>query len=108
MNIDTFLESNIIIEEYEFDIPEDMHDLMLTFCMKYAGRPYSVIALFQIAGIMLFNIKFTGDGDKSFVCSELADLFCRQILKLDIPIDQDFISPKTLNTYVKANGKRII
>lgn len=107
-NIDTFLEHNTIVEEYEFDIPEDKHDDVLSFCIKYAGRPYSIKSLFQLAGMILFDIKFKGDGDTTFVCSELGDLFCKVVLEIEIPENQDFVTPKKLNPYVKTYGKRII
>ena len=42
MSIDTFLEHNTIVEEYEFEIPGTKHDDVIAFCIKYAGRPYSV------------------------------------------------------------------
>lgn len=108
MSLDTFLEKNTIVEEYEFDIPEVMHDEMISFCIKYAGKPYSIKALFQLTGMLLFGLKFKGDGDTSFVCSELGNVFCRKVLMLDMPDEQDFQTPKSLNFYVKKYGKRII
>jgi len=109
MSIDTFLAHNTIIEEYEFDIPEDKHDDVISFCIKYAGRPYSVKSLFKILWMILFKLQPSdGDGDESFICSELGELFCHDILGLDIPDSQDFITPKQLNFYVKLAGKRVI
>lgn len=108
MSIDTFLAKNTIVEEYEFDIPEDKHDDMISFCIKYAGRPYSIKSLFKILGMILFKLKLSGDGDETFICSELGNLFCKVILQLDILEDQDFTTPKQLNFYVKRAGKKTI
>lgn len=112
-NIDIFLEHNTIIEEYEFEIPEDKHDKLLSFCIKYAGRPYGAKALMEMGIKLIINkfsldLKFNGDKNQTFVCSELGALFCEQILEIDISENQDFITPKQLNTYVSLYGKRII
>lgn len=112
-NIVTFLEHNTIIEEYEFEIPEEKHDKLLSFCIKYVGRPYGTKALIEI-GIKILaerfnmNLDFKGDGNKTFICSELGSLFCKEILEIDIEEDQNFITPKKLNEYVSVYGKKII
>lgn len=106
MNINTFLEANVVCEEYEFDIPEDKHDDLIRFCIKYAGKPYGTKQLIKMCLKELGFKVSKGDKDESFVCSELGGLFCHDILKMDIPGDQDFITPKDLNKYIKMVGKK--
>ena len=41
MNIDIFLKNNLIIEEYEFELPDDKKEKLIAFFMKYANDgPY--------------------------------------------------------------------
>lgn len=113
MNIETFLEHNEIIEEYQFDLPDDSHDKVLSFCIKYAGRPYSLKELVELGIIFIverfgFHLRFKGDGDKSLICSALGRLFCDVVLCIPVPAEQDFVTPKQLNPYVAAKGKRIL
>jgi hypothetical protein len=113
MNIATFLSSNTIIEEYEFNLTPEQNAKALQFGIKYAGRPYNLKALFQISAMLICvrlgrKVNFKGDGDSSFICSELGEAFCKEVLELDIPVDQDFISPKDLEPYIAKYGKRII
>lgn len=113
MNIETFREiGNITVEEYEFDLPDDKRDDVLSFFIKYAGRPYGLKDLFQILAMtgarrIGWKLTFKGDGDKSFICSELGDLFCEKIIGIPTPDGEDFISPKELNPYVAQAGKRV-
>lgn len=113
MNIDIFLKENIIVEEYEFEISEEKKDLLIAFFMKYCGTSYGIKALFQILLLILckrLNIPFQlkGDGTKTFVCSELGALLCKEILEIEIEGDIDFITPKYLRPIIMKYGKRII
>jgi hypothetical protein len=113
MNIDVFKKMNKIVEEYEFDIPDEHRSELLKFFIKYAGYCYSMKALFQLAAILIcgkvgIKPKFKGDDNQTFICSELGALFCEVILGIDIPEDEDFVTPSKLNPYVKAHGKRIV
>lgn len=113
MNINTFLEHNTIIEEYEFELPDDKRDELISFFIKYAGVSYQLSALFQLLAILIakrINVKlnFKGDGDKEFICSELGALFAVDILEIKIDGDLDFITPMDLNPIIKKYGKRVI
>ena len=109
MNIETFLEHNTVIEEYEFDLPDDRHDELITFLIKYAGKPYSIKSLFQIGIMQVFKkVKFKPENEDSFVCSKLCAFFIETVLDLDVPGDYNFISPADLNPYIKTYGRRII
>lgn len=109
MNINVFKKHNIIVEEYEFDIDDAGKTKLLTFFIKYAGVSYSMKSLFKIAIMMICDkIKFKGDGEDTFICSELGALFSEVILGVDIDENTDFITPKRLNLYIKKYGKRVI
>lgn len=113
MNADIFLKDNSVIEEYEFELPSDKKEKLISFFMKYAGTKYGAKFLFKILAVILgqrigYEVKLKGDGDETFVCSELAAFFCKEILEIPIDYDIDFITPKSLNPIIKAHGKQII
>lgn len=108
MNIDVFKKHNVTVEEYEFDVDEAGKTKLLTFFIKYAGVSYSMKSLFKIAIMMICDkIKFKGDGEDTFICSELGALLCENVLGIKIEEDMDFVTPKRLNPYVKKYGKRV-
>lgn len=110
--IDTFLKHNEIIEEYSFELPDDKKDELLSFCIKYSGKEYSMMTLLKLAIMILarkigIKLKFRGDGSEKFICSELGALLIETILGIEIKEDKDFITPKGLHVYVSAFGERI-
>lgn len=112
MNIDIFLKNNNIVEEYEFEFPDNKKEKLLEFFVKYAGAGYSISSLFKILAIVSakrigYNLKFNGDKDNSFICSELGAFMCEEILEIPIDSDIDFISPKMLNPIIRKYGKAI-
>lgn len=112
-NIDIFLEKNVIVEEYEFDLADDKKEKLLAFFIKYAGAEYALTSLFKLLAIILAakigkKLEFKGDGNKTFICSELGAFFCEEILEIDIPGDDDFITPKGLNPIVRQYAKKRI
>lgn len=113
MNADIFRQQAVIVEEYEFELPENKRDALLTFFIKYAGASYELKSLFKILAILAakriaWDLKFQGDGTKEFICSELGAFFSETILEIPIEGDLDFITPKMLNPIIKAHGKQII
>jgi hypothetical protein len=113
MNINIFLKDNVIIEEYEFELPDDKKEKLISFFIKYVGTKYGIIFLFKILAVILsqrcgYNFKLSGDGTETFICSELAALFCEEILEIPINENIDFMTPKDLNPIIKAHGKQII
>lgn len=112
-NIETFKEHNQVVEEYEFDVDEKGKNKLLTFFVKYAGKSYSLKSLFKLAAILLcgkigVKIKLSGDGKDTFICSELGAVFCEEVLGIEVTEDEDFVTPKSLNPYAKAHGKRVV
>lgn len=111
-NINIFLSKNTIIEEYEFELPDDKRDAILAFFIKYAGASYELSSLFKIMAIVLakkinWDLKFKDEGRKEFICSELGAFFCKEILEIPLIGELDFITPKGLNPVVRKYGKLV-
>lgn len=103
MNIDIFLDHNVIIEEYEFEFPDDKKEQLIQFFIKYAGASYEFKSLFKLLAILFcerLNIELKLDDDSKqddkFICSELSAFFCELILNIDIPGNINYITPKRL------------
>ena len=112
-NIKTFLDHNEIVEEYEFELNDEQRDKLLIFCIKNCGKPYNLKDLFLMGAAIIANklnivIGLTGDGDTTFKCSELGALLIEDVLNIEVSQNEDFITPKELNPYIKDNGIRII
>jgi len=112
-NINIFKAHNTIIEEYEFELPDDKHDKLITFFIKYAGAGYETKSLFKILAFIIAkrlgcDLKLKGEGTQKFICSELGAFFCEEILDISIDSDLDFTTPKMLNSVVRAHGIQII
>lgn len=113
MNLEIFLKNNTVVEEYEFELPDDKKEKLISFFVKYCGTSYGLKSLFKILAVLAskrigLNLKLNGDGTETFICSELGAFFCEEILEIDIPEDLDFVTPKSLNPIVKQHGKRVI
>jgi hypothetical protein len=113
MNIDIFKAHNTIVEEYEFELPDEKKEKLIAFFVKYCGTSYGTKSLFKMLAVLAcqrvgVKLHLKGDGTETFVCSELGAFFCEEILGIDIPEDIDFVTPKSLNPFVKAHGKRVV
>lgn len=111
INIDRFKETNTIVKEYEMDIDPNYHDSLISFFVRHAGARYSFLGLVKIAVKLIakrmgLSIKISGDGNNTFVCSELAALLCKEVFRLKIIGDLDYLTPKDLDVilvnYFKA------
>lgn len=113
MNIDIFREENVTVEEYEFELPDDKREKLISFFIKYAGASYALSSLFKLLLILAgrrvgAKINFKGDGDKTFICSELGAFFVREILGIEVDGTIDYMTPKDLNPIIRAHGKRVV
>lgn len=112
MNIDIFREENVTVEEYQFELPDDKREQLISFFIKYAGASYALSSLFKLLAILAGRrvgkkIVFKGDGDKTFICSELGAFFVENILEIEVDGPIDYMTPKDLNPIIKAHGKRV-
>lgn len=68
-----FESEEVVVAEYELEIPEDKKKALMQYLVDNAGKPYAVT---QLLGMLLdrsFNIqiKCLSNGDSEMVCSEL-------------------------------------
>lgn len=90
LEYDSFKKDNIILDEIIIT-DEEGRVAALRFCIEQLGKPYSLSAVFSI----LFNIHF-GDGQKSFICSELV------ARALNLPTDRpDLVTPRDIREYLE-------
>lgn len=113
MNIDLFLKNNVIVEEYEFDLPEEKKDAAISFFFKHVGIPYALSVLFKNLIIIVARrfgkkLNFKGDGEDSFDCSELAAFFCEKIFEIPFEGTIDYLTPKDINPIIRKYGKRVL
>lgn len=67
-----FASGNKPVAEFAYEIREERHKEAVRYCMDRLGRPYSYIGLLKIAWKKLMGRVKNGDGEQSYVCSELA------------------------------------
>lgn len=89
LEYETFKKDNIIITE--IDVPLENRTESLRFCINHLGKAYSFITLLAI----LLNIRF-GDGEKSFICSELV----ARSLNLEVK-NLDTVTPLEIKNLLK-------
>lgn len=91
MSFEVFRQNNVIVSEFYKEIsPENLRN-----CVKKAqqllGKPYGYLAVLRIA-LKELGLDITGDGTKTYVCSE----FIARLFPEFFKEDADFIQPKTL------------
>lgn len=99
---------NIVVEEFEFEISNEVYTKMMRFAIDNCGKPYSIKSLFGIGYKKLMG--FLGkdvrnpfrDGEQSYVCSELVSDVIRFFLDKKIGDSLDDISPLDLYNYLKS------
>jgi hypothetical protein len=102
--LEHFIQSNIVIKEYELAITDAQFKLALTFIGSKLGSIYSKMQIFLIAikKLLKFEIK-KYNADKYFICSEFAAIVCR-ILGIKVPDNLDYVTPSDLDTILHNNG----
>ncbi len=95
--VDVFNDANNVISTYE--IPDEMVDL--EYVKKQLGKGYGAGQIFELAATVITGIKFKGNGDKKFICSELIGKALR------LPWVDDFTTPEQIDVYLKSiQGKK--
>lgn len=95
---------NTVVEEYEWEVSEEEYKQILQFAIDTSGKHYGIFSMLGLGivrvasylGITLNN-PFS-DGDKNFVCSELAAIIMK---KYFLNTSQDNIFPKDVNNVCK-------
>lgn len=92
MHIENFLVKNKIIHFYE--IPDNSVDM--DFVKRQLGKEYGLDQLMVIPFVKLLKLKYSGNKDQKFICSE----FVGKALKLDW-VD-DSTTPKEIDEYLRG------
>lgn len=115
-NYEIFKEKNKVIKKYKLDCSFEKFVEFYTFKQKRLGRAYSKAQLVWIAVNKLFQLKswpgelykLVTNGEKSFICSEIAAISC-MILNIQLsdvlknkPLD--FITPSDLDRILEDAG----
>lgn len=116
MGIEIFKSQNKIIEEYEFDIPDESVSELVRFFIQNAGREYSkkqILLLIKVIGARKLGIKYKPKKENidssGWICSELGAIVLRNFVgDSDLPDSLDLVTPKGLRPHLIEHGKRVI
>lgn len=106
MGYEYFESQNIIVKEFEFDMSDEDMLEMIQYAIDSAGKPYGTmsalgLAVVRIAEVFGKKIKNPfGDGDKTYICCELASYVLEKYVHRQIPFDLDLVSPKDLYVFL--------
>jgi hypothetical protein len=73
-NAEYFKQKNHVVSEFEFEVPAEVYNKIISAAMKKAGRPYGIKQVFGIAWTFICPGKVKNpfaDGSYSYICSEL-------------------------------------
>jgi hypothetical protein len=108
ISLDKFLESNILVKSYDLIVSEEEYQNVWKFIVKRLGTPYSKWSLFVLILMKAIGFKkfIKLDGDKAFICSELAAEFCK-LKSIQIPENIDVVTPSDLDLMLSCAGLRM-
>lgn len=106
-NYNYFKNKSKVKEEYEIDVSSDQYLAAMKLMSKAAGKPYSYREILGYVYVLAMRQWFDrrvsnpfGDGDKSYVCSELA----AECLGIK---DAESMTPEDLRRWCVKNGRLI-
>lgn len=103
------LETNKIIQEFEFEVSDEVYTKTIQFAIDKSGVPYGMSQIFGILYVKalgLFGIKAKNpfpNGSGNYVCSELVAQILKEIIGLEVPKDLDLIDPKEVFELLQKN-----
>lgn len=102
--------TNEVIREFDLEVSQSTNIDIIKFAIQNTGKPYSFKQIFNIfCGIIGIPLKFKGNQDESYICSELISkilLSIAHIEGIEITKDLDLITPKDLyDCLIKLNGE---
>jgi len=103
-----FLKSHTVVDEIELEITKDERDIIVGWCLKNSGANYGFINLVFLALKVVFNMKAKfGDGNKSFICSELVTEVLKIINLMNKDVCSDMVTPHELYKFLKKEDKNV-
>lgn len=107
-NYEYFITKTKVVEEYEMQVSDEQYEKAMTLMAKAAGKPYSMREIYGYLYVLFmreYRYKRVenpfGDGDKSYVCSELA-------AESIGAKDPESMTPEDLRRYCKKTGNLIL
>lgn len=105
--VSDFDSQETVIKEFNFMIADDRQEKMLAYMKENLGKPYSILAVLQLA--CMFALQKLGfkvsdperTGHSAFICSEIGADLCNIALG-DVVPDNMVITPRDL--YNKLSG----
>jgi hypothetical protein len=88
-----FLATNIVVKEFEVEVTNEQVRDSVRSCIFLLQKPYGYWGLLKIVLKKLLGVKWEGDRNQSFHCSEFAAIICPN---LALDMDPDFIEPVDL------------
>jgi hypothetical protein len=109
----SFLGHAIPVEEYELDVLDEVHAIIMRFCIDNSNKPYGVIqivgdAYIKVCKILGFKVHnpFPSYGS-TYVCSKIAASIL-QLAGIQITQPLDDVDPLDVNNIIKAAGLKKI
>lgn len=106
---DWFKQINLIVEEYEIEIPDEVEAKIGRLCVSREGKPYAVKQVLGIALVFLIEIMSLGkiklhnpwaDKDASTTCLEEVCKLLELGLGIKCPLNPDEISVKPFHDWL--------
>lgn len=113
MGPDLFAAHNVIVAEFEVDVPDENYIAMMQFAIDNAGKPYGIKMVFGLGLVRLCELfgktikNPFSDGGATYVCCELAGFIMSQYAGAHIGKDQDDWTPKYIYDYLVLNNNPI-
>lgn len=101
-NYERFKITNIVVEEYTFEVDSDRFQGFMEYINRMVGAPYSTTQILCLAIKKVFRIELNVHNKSlEFICSELSSKICEVLEILEPVVDQDYITPSDFNKLIK-------
>lgn len=111
MSEEQFLEQEIIIDEFWFDVDDRLKLIAKRFAVNNLGKPYGVFSILGLGLVYLckaFRIKINNpfrEAGKTYVCSQFVAALLNRTTNVILDEDINDITPKDLYKIVKSLPK---
>lgn len=91
-----------IVEEYEFEAPDEQWADGMKFCLENVGKKYALLGVLGVPLVDLFGLKKNpfGDGEDSQYCAELVTRFLAH-LGMSLNLDADRVKLRQVHEFVR-------
>lgn len=111
----TFASHSIPVEEYEFQLEDNVHSQFMQFCMDNSNKPYGVLEIVGFAYLKILKMMgitvgnpFPSNGN-SYFCSQIVVLLLQLSDEVQLLENSADVDPLALNQMINAKGmKRIL